>query len=237
MSCQIGEINLLAVAAFDISEGRLDGLHTLVKIFFRGHEKPVGGECGQDIKKEGFDVQLAGQVVGDEAAVGSGILRPLAEGAHDIQKGVSQRQKRGMLRLDTARKEQLPVLNRLYQMNLRLVIGVEAQDAGGEDYGVLPMAGCSFRDDAVQFAGVDEVETFRSDRKRLHIDFQPKFSAGKIQNFRLIMPMMFDERAFSHGVGAVGGTGEGLGSVRPDFFENRRRLVCHGKSPYVILNK
>ena len=79
-----------------------------------------------------------------------------------------------MLRRDTARKEQFPVLNRLHQGNLRLVAGIKTENTGRENNGVLPVPFHRLGDNAVQFSGIDKIKTFRLDFKRLHIDFKPE---------------------------------------------------------------
>ncbi len=217
---QIGDIDSVPVMISDVGEGGFDTFHTLVEVFLRGRKKPVGGEGGEYIEQGRFDIKLARQIVRNQRAVGNRILRHLPEGVHDVQKGFLERGKCGVFGRDIARKEQLSVLDRLYQMNLCLVIRIETEDAGGEDHGVLPVTVGGFRDDTVQLAGIDEVEAFRVRGKGVHIDFETKFSAGKIQNLRFFMPVMFDERAPSRRVGAVCGTGKGLRSVRPDFLKN-----------------
>ena len=98
-------------------------------------------------------------------------------------------------------------------------MGVKAQDGGREDDGVFPVAVRGLGNNAVQLAGVDEPERFRADGEGFHVDFQPEFPAGKIQDLHFVMPVVLDKSAFSHGMGAVDGAGKRLCPVRPDFLE------------------
>ena len=93
------------------------------------------------------------------------------------------------------------------------------------------MAVGRFRDDAVEFAGIDEIKAFGISRKGFHIDFQTKFSTGKIQDLGLFVPVMFHQYAFSHRMGAVDGTGKRFGAVRADLFQDRR-LFIHEDIPF-----
>lgn len=72
--------------------------------------------------------------------------------------------------------------------------------------------------DTVQFTGIDKVEALGTNRKGLHIDFQPEFPAGKVQDLRFIMPVVFHERSFSHGMGAIDRAGKRFRAMRADFF-------------------
>ena len=77
---------------------------------------------------------------------------------HNIRESVSDRDKGRVLRGKKAGEEELSVLNGPQQVNLRLIIGVKAQNPQGKDHGILKMAVRGFRYDAVQLAGVDEAE-------------------------------------------------------------------------------
>ncbi len=60
-----------------------------------------------------------------------------------------------MVRGDAAGKKHPAFLNRLDQLHLRGIIGVEAKKIGGEDYGIFLAVRCA-RDNAVQFSRVNK---------------------------------------------------------------------------------
>ena len=91
------------------------------------------------------------------------------------------------------------------------------QDIRRKDDSVFPVAVFRGRD-TMQFFGIDEIEAFGPDRKRIHIDLQLKFTGGKIEDFNLVMPMVLDKGAFSGRICPVNCAGKGLRAVQTDFF-------------------
>ena len=72
----------------------------------------------------------------------------------------------------------------------------------------------------MEFARVNEVQAFGTDVEWLHIDLQAKFTAGKIQYFDFIMPVMLEKYAFAGRTSLVNGAGKGFGAVGADFFQS-----------------
>ena len=140
-----------------------------------------------------------------------------AEGLHNIMKRIAERGKCGMIRQKGAGETYFPILHGLDELHLRGVIGIKTQDAGGKDDGILPEAAGFFGDDAVKFTGIDEIQALRVDEKLLHIDLKAEFTAGEIQDFDFVMPVMFDKYAFSGAAGLIDGAGKGFGAVGADF--------------------
>ena len=136
----------------------------------------------------------------------------------DIHEGALQCTESRMLRCQAAWKAHPPLFDGLDQLHLGRVTGIKTQGIRRKDHGIF-IAACGFRDDAVQFPGIDEVEAFGMDRKLFHIDVQTESTAGKVEDFRLVMPVMLDKGAFSAGAGSVDRTGEGFCAVKADFFQ------------------
>ena len=123
-----------------------------------------------------------------------------------------------MIRRKAAGEQKHAVLYGLDKLCLRGIIGIKVQDIRGKDDSILAGAFCIFRENAVQLAGVDKVQGFRSDKKLLHIDFQAEISARKVKNLNLVMPVVFHESPFSGAAGPVKGAGKGFGTVEADLF-------------------
>ena len=115
----------------------------------------------------------------------------MAEGVQDVRKGTPDRREGRVPGRDTAGKEHTAFPDGLQQLHLGRIVGVEAEDVRGEDHGVL-IAVIRFGDDAVQLAGIDEIQAFGVDRVLFHIDVQTEGAAGKVQDLHLVMPVMLD---------------------------------------------
>lgn len=216
---QVVDVDFFLIILTDVGQCFFDHLHPFVMVFLHGGEEAVAGKYGQDAEQGGLDVQLVGQVVGHGAVALGQVCGERAEGLHDLCKCGVNGGKCGVVGKKEAGEAYLPVLHGLDQLHLRGVVGVKAEDAGGKDDGILPEAAGLLGDDAVELAGVDEVQAFGADGKLLHVDLQAELPAGKIQDLDLVVPVVLDEDAFAHGAGLIDGTGKGFGAVGADFLQ------------------
>ena len=75
-----------------------------------------------------------------------------------------------------------------------------------------------FGKDTMQFPWIDEIQGFLLDRKRVHIDLKAESAAGKIQNFNLVVPVVFYKIPFPTGKSLIKSAGKRLCAVGACFF-------------------
>ena len=86
--------------------------------------------------------------------------------------------------------------------------------------------------DTVQFSGIDEVKTFGMNVEIFHINFHIETAAGKIEDFRLLVPMVLHHKAMSGHLRLIKSTWKRLSAVYAVFFQIRGWILIHSETSW-----